>query len=203
MAIVKRFVFDVVDLLTEAPEGAELLRAVRSRPLNGEDAGAPYTTEWFAVPDGSLRSETWLAGSERRAGIILASEVIQRGDDWLRDRWTMGGTRWKHVALARRAPGISAADFSMRWQGKAGTAKIGQATSPVRIPDEARGCAYVQNHPLPRPGGDWDYDAITEVWFDDAGGLQRRAEWFGGNPNADPLFSDTRLFSVVEEVVQL
>lgn len=45
-----------------------------------------------------------------------------------------------------------------------------------------RGLAYVQNHPRPRPAGEWPYDALNEVWFDDLASLRGRIDWFSRNP---------------------
>ena len=69
------------------------------------------------------------------------------------------------------------------------------------IPQCARGLAYVQNHPVPRAGGEWPYDAITEVWFDDAVSMQARAEWFRENRVADSLFGEALFETLTEDLL--
>lgn len=126
---------------------------------------------------------------------VLAGEHILRGEDWLARRWRDGGDKLKHMALATRAAGLSQAEFSRRWRSHAGTA--GTAV----IPDEARGLAYVQNHPVP---GEWPYDAVNEVYFDDADGLRARVEWFRASvpdPADGVLFGQSWLIAVREVIV--
>jgi hypothetical protein len=76
------------------------------------------------------------------------------------------------------------------------------------IPDDARGHAYVQNHPCPRAPGagtaGWVYDAVNEVYFDDAETLRVRINWFrenlSGLAEAD-LVGQSWFISVREEVL--
>ncbi|RYD84644.1 MAG: hypothetical protein EOP61_39835 [Sphingomonadales bacterium] len=70
----------------------------------------------------------------------------------------------------------------------------------VPIPDEARGLAYVQNHPLPRASGEWRHDAITEVWFDDPAGMNARIAFFRDIAMGD-LFGEASFLAVREELV--
>jgi hypothetical protein len=44
----------------------------------------------------------------------------------------------------------------------------------------------VQNHPRPRATGEWAYDALNEVYFDDARSLRTRIEWFRDNLSGQP-----------------
>jgi len=125
----------------------------------------------------------WLVG-----GSPEVEERVLRGADWLDRRWREGGVRFKHMALSRRAAGLTAAEFSARW------AAHGRGTP---VPEEVRGQAYAQNHPL-IPGR---YDAINEVWFDDLDGLRRRVDWFSANPIGDPgLFGESWFLAVREEL---
>ena len=90
--------------------------------------------------------------------VVVADEVVLRGADWLARRWVDGGPRFKHMALAQRAAGTSAAEFSDRWHhhaGQVGRSSADGGSAPTLIPDDVRGQAYVQNHPRPRPHGDW------------------------------------------------
>lgn len=124
---------------------------------------------------------------------LVADEVVRRGGDWLAARWREGGTRWKHMALARRAPALTPEELSERWRAHG----AGVGANP--IPEEVRGCAYVQNHPLAAG----PYDAVNEVWFDDVDGLRARAEWFRANVDPlapDELFARSWFLAVREDV---
>jgi hypothetical protein len=98
------------------------------------------------------------------------------------------------MALATRADGLTREEFSRRWRAHAGTA------SGVRIPDEARGLAYVQNHVVAGAYDTVNFDAVNEVYFDDRAGLRQRVDWFAANPVADPLFGSSRFVCVRETV---
>lgn len=131
-------------------------------------------------------------GSRR---LVVTREHILRGEQWLARRWRDGGGKLKHMALATRAAGLTQAEFSRRWRSHAGTART------AVIPGEARGLAYVQNHPVP---GDWPYDAVNEVYFDDLDGLRARVEWFRANvpdPADGVLFGRSWLIAVREDIV--
>jgi hypothetical protein len=134
-----------------------------------DDAHLARFASWLATPHGSAVSEA-LSGTDQ--DIVVARERPLRGADWLERRWREGGARLKHMAIARRAEGLTPAEFSDRWRNRAGL------VGAVAIPDEARGQAYVQNHPLPKAGAGWPYDAVNEVYFDDLAGLRTRIAWF-------------------------
>lgn len=171
--MIKRFRFG-----DAAPDPAAL-RAVLCTTVDG----SPETIliEWFDhVPDGDAD--------------VLAHEHVLRGTDWLEDRWRVGGPRLKHMALAARAPGLTAEEFSERWRGRAG--KVGATP----IPEVAKGQAYAQNHPLP---GEWAYDAVNEVWFDDEPDLRARIAFFAelGDDAEDDLVGEHRFVAVREELL--
>jgi hypothetical protein len=151
---------------------------------------------WLASPQGAAVSEA-LSGAEPGTGpVIVAREHALRGADWLERRWREGGARLKHMAIARRAAGLTAAEFSDRWRSRAG--RVGT----VPIPERARGRAYVQNHPLPGAGADWAYDAVNEVYFDDLAGLRTRIAWFAEHFDGvgeDDLVGESWFVAVREE----
>ncbi len=140
--------------------------------------------EWFQDTEHLARFEAWLTSpmgqgtGEMVAQVLdlhasplfVAEEHILRGSDWMEERWRSGGARLKHMAIAKRAVGLTPEQFSHLWKTRAG--KVGT----VVIPDEARGRAYVQNHALPPPRGSWAYDALNEVYFDsdDLDGIRAR-----------------------------
>jgi hypothetical protein len=150
--------------------------------------------EWFAsatVPVASAVPAAPLEGPS-----VVAEEAVVRGAGWLGERWRDGGPMVKHMALATRAAGLTQAEFATRWRAHAGTA------GGTPIPDEARGLAYVQNHPVP---GRWPYDAVNEVYFRDLDGLRRRVEWFRSNvpePADGSLFGQSWLLAVREVVIR-
>jgi hypothetical protein len=171
--------------------------------------------EWFIDAAALARHDAWLRTPEGVAtaiGVdaliepgsvveIVAEEVVMRGGEWLEQRRRQGGTRWVHMALARRAPGLTPAEFSARWRDHAGQVSARGAATPVAVPDEASGRAYAQSHPVPRPSGEWRYDAVTEVWFDDLAGMSARIEWFRQNLVADDLFAESSFLAVTEELL--
>lgn len=136
------------------------------------------------------------------ATVLVADELVLRGADWLEQRWRRGGARLKHMAVARRAAGLTTQEFSDRWKGRAGTLRRDDGR-PLVIPDEARGLAYVQDHPLASGGQEPPFDAVNEVWFDDQASLMRRIDWFAKNvPGADDdLVSQSWFLAVREEPV--
>jgi hypothetical protein len=168
--------------------------------------------EWFRDSEHLARFEAWLAAAdgtvvERQLGrvldvdaspVLVADEHVMRGGDWLEQRWRDGGAAFKHMAIARRAEGLTQAQFQDRWRSRAG--KVGA----VLIPDGARGLAYVQNHPVPRSDGVWAYDALNEVWFDDLDGLRRRIAWFAevlGDGTEDDLVGESWFVAAREEIL--
>ena len=145
--------------------------------------------EWFTDAGHLARFESWLSSPAGRlvdellaravdpaaSPVVVAREHVMRGADWLERRWRDGGERLKHMAIARRAAGLTPAEFSERWRGRAG--RVGA----VVIPESARGQAYLQNHPLPRSSGEWAYDALNEVYVDGLDGMRARIAWFAEN----------------------
>jgi hypothetical protein len=188
-----------------APAGARPLRITGNVLLPElSDPAPPWTwigVEWFTDAGHLARFGDWLAGRPESpgpvvaGGVVVARECPLRGEQWLAQRWRDGGDRLKHMALATRAAGLSAEEFSRRWRAHAGTA------GSARIPDQARGCAYVQNHPVP---GEWPCDAINEVYADDLAGLRQRVRWFAENvpgPADGALFGQSWLIAVRESVL--
>jgi hypothetical protein len=153
---------------------------------------------WLAAPHGAAASQA-LSGDEPGTGpVIVAREHALRGADWLERRWREGGARLKHMAIARRAEGLTPAQFSDRWRNRAG--RVGT----VPIPEQARGRAYVQNHPLPKAGAGWAYDAVNEVYFDDLDGLRTRIAWFAEHfdrVGEDDLVAESWFVAVREEAL--
>jgi hypothetical protein len=164
------------------------------------DPGRPcdrITVEWFTDAAHLARYEQWLPTPD---GSVVAEQAVLRGEPWLEQRWRDGGGTVKHMALATRAAGLTPAGFAQRWRAHAGTA------GSTVIPDVARGRAYVQNYPVPRPpgAGEWRYDAVNEVYFDDEAGLRQRVEWFRSNvpdPADGGLFGQSWLIAVREIVI--
>lgn len=149
---------------------------------------------WLASPHGSALSEALSGGGE----MVVAREHALRGVDWLERRWQEGGAKLKHMAIARRAEGLTPAQFSDRWRNRAG--RVGA----VPIPEQARGRAYVQNHPLPKAGPGWPYDAVNEVYFDDLDGLRTRIAWFAeqfDRVGEDDLVAESWFVAVREQAL--
>jgi len=197
---------------TSAPDVARPARVTVCTALPGLGDGEPEHDvigfEWFTDVAHVERFEGWLEAEGSRirepGTVLVADELVLRGADWLEQRWRDGGERFKHMALALRAPGLTAAEFSERWRNHAG--RVGRAGAPaIVIPDSARGQAYVQNHPRARPRstGDWAYDAVNEVYFDDVEGLQARVDWFRENFDAsgDELVRASWFVAAREEVL--
>jgi len=135
--------------------------------------------EWFSDREHLRRFESWLGTPAGRAvrglrseviehdasPVVVASERVARGADWLDRRWREGGPKLKQVAIAARADGLTLPQFLERWRGRAGPA------GATPLPDANRGLATVQNDPLTAGGREWAYDAINEVYFDNADSL--------------------------------
>ncbi len=189
-------VHDVFGHRADAPSAVRPRRAVLCTVLPGE--GQPprhdgISIEWFADDAHLERFEEWrsdagpvgdiapIAGTGPGQIVVVASEVVRRGAEWLETRWRAGGAKFKHMAIARRAGHLTPAEFSHRWHAHAGTVSRGGASGDLVIPDDVRGLAYVQDHPLLRDDGASAYDAINEAYFDDPDGLRRRAMWFEEN----------------------
>lgn len=181
-----------------APVEVRPVRVTASTTLPGLGGPDPrhdiVTNEWFTDAAHLERYEAWVGADPVPS--VVAEEHVLRGAAWLDRRWRDGGPRYKHIALATRAAGLTPAEFSDRWRKHAGR------SGSVVIPDEARGLAYVQNHPVPWSAGEWAYDAVTEVWFDDRADLKARIDWFEANPPGDDgLFGQSWFLAAAEEVV--
>ncbi|CAO5162235.1 EthD domain-containing protein [Frankia sp. AiPs1] len=209
-----------------APPDVRPVRLVAGTVLEGETPEPPHNgigLQWFTDENHLSRYEAWLvsaagratndplAGNDARAGavdpasirVVVAREHVLRGQEWLDERRQDGRTSFTHMAFARRAAGLTQTEFFDRWQNHAGT------VGAVPIPAEARGQAYVQNHPLPAAtsgtdtNADWPYDAVNEVYFDDLDALRRRISWFADNlgANQSDLFRDSQFVVVREEAL--
>lgn len=180
-----------------APEESRPVRVTESITLMELAPDAPWAqlgTAWFHDPEHLDRFDAW-GGAASDASMVV-EEIVLRGADWLEQRWAAGGVRFKQVALARRAAGLSGAEFSRRWRSHAGS------VGATPIPDAARGQAYAQGHPLP---GDRPYDAVSEAWFDDLDGLRARVAWMAGalvTAQPDDLFGERHLFAVREDLLR-
>jgi hypothetical protein len=164
--------------------------------------------EWFADAGQLERFARWPGGEDPAAGladpadspVVLTEESVVRGADWLEQRWRDGGEKFKHMAMAVRDAGLTREEFSARWRAHAGAVPGPGSGTGVVIPADLRGHAYVQNHPCP---GEWAYDAVNEVYFDDLAGLRARIEWFartGPPPVGNGLFGQS-WFIAAREIV--
>jgi hypothetical protein len=160
--------------------------------------------QWLGTPDGRLPPQAELVADHDASPVIVADECVLRGADWLEQRWRGAGPKLKHMAIAVRASGLTPAEFSQAWRSRAGQIRRPGAAAVTAIPDDARGRAYVQNHPCPRTAGEWAYDAVNEVYFDDVASLRTRIAWFrenlSGQAEAD-LVRQSWFIAVSEEVV--
>lgn len=173
--------------------------------------------EWYADLAHLERFDAWLAAADPSASsgvpvadgavadvVIVADEHVMRGGDWLERRWRDGARRYKHLAIARRVPALTPAEFSERWRTGAGRVQGAGGRPALVIPDDVRGGAYVQNHPRPRATGEWAYDAVNEVSFDDVEGLRTRVAWFADHvgAGAEPdLIAANWFLATTEDVV--
>jgi hypothetical protein len=180
-------------------------RVAVATPLDLPELPAPpfaaIDVQWFPDTAAALANDAWLAsvdpdllgdGSCR----IVAEEVVRRGQDYLDARWRVGGDRFKMMSFGRRDPALTPQEFSARWRGEAG--RLGAEP----IPDEVRGLAYVQNHPVPLDGHEWPFDAVNEVWFERLDHLRQRGAWFAPRQeaalrsDAQPFMSPTATWSM-------
>jgi hypothetical protein len=181
----------VVRFLAGSPSLAGELRDRWARALAGGHPGSPVRVavcepldlpdfpsprfaavdlQWFPDLDGALAFPAPGGGpGEVR---LVVEEVVGRGADYLAARWADGGERFKMMSYGRRDPALSPREFSERWRAHAGS--LGGSV----IPDEVRGQAYVQDHPVPVGGRASPLDAVNEVWFDRLDDLRRRRDWF-------------------------
>ena len=160
---------------------------------------------WLGTPDGQrLRQQADQVADPDASPVIVADESVLRGAGWLEQRWRGGGEKLKHMAIAVRASGLTPEEFSQAWRTRAGQIRRPGAAEVTVIPNDARGRAYVQNHPHPRAAGEWAYDAVNEVYFDDLKSLRTRITWFrenlSGQAEAD-LVRQSWFIAAREEVV--
>lgn len=196
---------DLPEITMTSPDAASLSDIVR--------------VEWFPDEAGLERFRGWLAGPAGQESArpldevllpaaratVVADELVARGAQWLERRWRdIDRITFKHLAMTRRAPGLTPAEFSRRWAEHAGRVRAAGAAAAVVIPEPVRGLAYVQNHPRPRAVGEWPYDAVNEVFFDDVDGLWARVDWFRGTVagGVDPdLFDQPHFLAAREEIL--
>ena len=162
---------------------------------------APWAaTSSFQRPDVQQVDELEALVDPGSSVCIVADELVLRGADWLARRWADPAAKLKHMALARKAHGLSAVEFSERWRNRPGQLGGGPSAPVITIPDAARGHAYVQNHPRQHvePSA---YDAINEVYFDDLNALRARIEFFAQHDllKADSELISQTLFAIVRE----
>jgi hypothetical protein len=208
---------DAVAGVASAPEPARPARLTVSVAVREVAADQKYdgvALEWFTDEEHLLRYETWLAAAdgqeqERLLGeaidlaaspVVVSDERVVRGADWLDQRWQDAAPKLKQLAIAKRAARLTLPQFLDLWRSRAG--KIGSAP----IPEAFRGLAYVQNHPRAMAGRDWAYDAVNEVYFDDAESLLARIEYFERELNdrgEDDLISANWFLAVREEPLEL
>ena len=208
---------DAVAGAASAPEPARPVRLTVSVAVREVAADQKYdgvALEWFTGEEHLLRYETWLRTADGQeqvrllgaavdlaaSPVVVSDERVVRGADWLERRWRGGGPKLKQLAIATRAGGLTLPEFLDRWRSRAGS--IGS----VPIPEAFRGLAYVQNHPRPTAGRDWAYDAVNEVYFDDAESLLARIVYFERelkDRGEDDLVSANWFLAVREEPLEL
>jgi hypothetical protein len=194
--VIKRIRFEPLTATVDAPAEVRPVRVTACTVLSELTPGALHDTitiEWFADADHLSRCDSW--HPYEAESCVVAEELVLRGADWLQRRWRAGGVRLKHMALAKRASGLTPSEFSERWKNRAGM------VGATPIPDVAKGQAYVQNHPLT---GEWAYDAVNEVYFDEFDDLRARIDWFAealGDATEDDLVGQSWFVPVCEEVL--
>ena len=161
--------------------------------------------EWFDDSDAMQHSAPSALTDPSQCSCIVVEEHVLRGADWLDRRWADPTARYKHMALARRAAGLSQGELSERWRARAGRIGGAGAAPAQAIPEGARGLAYVQNHPIETLTPHPRYDALNEVYFDALKDMRERIAFFAAH---DPLRVDADLvqdarFAVVRELVLL
>jgi hypothetical protein len=161
---------------------------------------AAVDVQWFLDEAAAQDHDAWLRGRAPALALgdgscgVVVEESVRRGADLLAHRWERGGERFKMMSFGRRNPALSRPEFAERWRREAG--RLGTDV----IPDDVRGVAYVQDHPV---GDDAAFDAVNEVWFERLDDLRRRAEWFAARPVPADLMSPSACWSLYlrEEVL--
>lgn len=158
------------------------LRATIGLPIAEPDFPPPpfaaVTIQWFTDLAAALAADP-------TATQVVAEEVVLRGGGYLADRWAEGGERLKMLSFGRRNPRWTAEEFAERWRREAGSVG-GDA-----IPEDVRGLAYVQNHPI-ADVADRPFDAVNEVYFERLDLLRRRGAYIAARlarPSAVPADS--------------
>ena len=123
----------------------------------------------------------WVDGPPPAGAVLVEQDVRRPAEPRLEP------VPFAMVSVARRNPALTRVEFAARWRAEAGSMG-GEA-----IPDDIRGLAYVQNHPV---DDDPPFDALNEVWFDSLGDLRRRAEWLAARPVPSDLFDPSSSFSL-------
>jgi hypothetical protein len=208
---------DAVAAAAVAPEPARPARltvATAERDVVADQRYDGVALEWFTDESHLLRYETWLRTPDGQSPerllaeavepgaspVVVADERVARGADWLERRWQDAGPKLKQLAIAKRADGLTLPQFLELWRSRAGT--IGATP----IPEAFRGLAYIQNHPRAMAGRDWAYDAINEVYFDEADSLLARIAYFEReltDSAESDLVSANWFLAVREEPVEL
>lgn len=181
--------FDAPDLVAAVADAVPAVRPARATvaaAVSGiveEPRHEQMVTLSFTELD-QLHAFAEAVGHLESGGVILTEDHVVRGGDWLVHRWDRGPVL-KHVALAKRADGLTLAEVLQAWSTHGGS--VQRPGEPVvAIPERERGLAYVQHHPRVDGDHEWPYDAITEVWFDDLEALRARADWFAFGPGSGP-----------------
>lgn len=166
-----RATLKVIRFYDESPDDIGVQSARRASigiPIDDPDLPpspfAAVSVQWFDDVDAALAAND---GSTT----VVAEEVVLRGADYLANRWAGGGERLKMMSFGRRNPRWTRQEFSARWRRDAGSVG-GDA-----IPEDVRGLAYVQNHPLATGDDDPPFDAVNEVWFERLDLLRRRGAY--------------------------
>lgn len=186
----------VADANSDGGEPGRPTRVAVAAPLPGfgPPAFAAVDIQWFSDLSSSLANDGWLASVDPHLrdsrSLVVAEEVVLRGNDYLDCRWRLGGERLKMMSFGRRSPALTLQEFSARWRQEAG--RLGAQ----HIPDEVRGLAYVQNHPIPMDGEQWPFDAVNEVYFERLDHLRQRRDWFAARPVPAGLMSPTETWSL-------
>jgi hypothetical protein len=177
-------------------------RVAVATPVESADLPAPpfaaVDLQWFDGAEAALGHESWLRSVDPGLCVgtwqVVAEELVLRGHDYLRARWESGGRRYKMMSFGRRNPRLTPEEFSARWRSHAG--RLGGE----RIPDDVRGLAYVQNHPLLVAGRTWPLDAVNEVYVEQLDDLLRRHAYLASRQqSADDLMSPTETWSMCVE----
>jgi len=127
------------------------------------------------------------AAPEADAIVVAVEEVVLRGADELQVLRAGDRPMFTMMSVARRNPALTRAELAERWRAEAG--RVGAEV----IPDDVRGLAYVQDHPLDDAA---PFDAINEAWFDSLDALRRRADWFASRPVPAELFDPDECFAL-------